>query len=120
MKGLSFITKSTTTQMVIALVGGMVFGTVVGEWAGNLKFIGDIFIRLIQMSIVVLVMASVISAIGEMARQKEDNTFGVKMGLNTFKWILFFTVFHKKTARFCDTFPQNRTVFVLIQAIFIS
>lgn len=92
MKGLSFITKSTTTQMVIALVGGMVFGTVVGEWAGNLKFIGDIFIRLIQMSIVVLVMASVISAIGEMARQKEDNTFGVKMGLNTFKWILFFTV----------------------------
>ncbi|KAF1302575.1 dicarboxylate/amino acid:cation symporter [Enterococcus saccharolyticus] len=87
-----WVAKSTTTQMVIALVGGMLFGTVVGEWAGNLKFIGDIFIRLIQMSIVVLVMTSVISAIGEMARQKEDTTFGIKMGVNTFKWIITFTV----------------------------
>lgn len=81
MKVLSFIKKSTTTQMVIALIGGMVFGTVVGEWAGNLKFIGNIFIRLIQMSIVVLVMASVISAIGEWLAKKKTVPLELKWGL---------------------------------------
>ena len=84
--------KMTTTQMVIATFGGILFGTLIGEWAGNLKFIGDIFIRSIQMSIVLLVMTSVVSAIGEMARQKDDVKLGLKMGLNTFKWILFFTL----------------------------
>lgn len=91
MKVLKFLSKSTTTQMVIATIGGMVFGVLAGAWAGNLKFIGDIFIRLIQMSIVLLVMTSVISAIGEMAREKEASKLGLKMGVNTFKWILFFT-----------------------------
>ena len=38
---------SLTTQILIATAGGIVFGALVGEWASNLKFIGDIFIRLI-------------------------------------------------------------------------
>ena len=50
---------SLTTQILIATVGGIVFGALVGPWAGNLKFIGDIFLRLIQMSVVLLVMSSV-------------------------------------------------------------
>lgn len=45
---------SLTTQILIATVGGIVFGALVGPWAGNLKFIGDIFLRLIQMSVVLL------------------------------------------------------------------
>ena len=86
------LSKMTTTQMIVATIGGILFGTLVGEWSGNLKFIGDIFIRSIQMSIVLLVITSVVSAIGEMARQKEDAKLGVKMGVNTFKWILLFTL----------------------------
>ena len=53
-KGLSI---SLTTQILIATVGGIIFGSIVGPWAANLKFIGDIFIRLIQMSVVLLVMS---------------------------------------------------------------
>ena len=40
----------------MAAVLGIVFGLITGEWAANLKFIGDLFIRLIQMAIVPLVM----------------------------------------------------------------
>lgn len=83
---------SLTAQIIIAVVAGIAFGTIAGEWAGNLKFIGDIFIRLIQMSVVLLVMTSVISAIGEMARNNEENQLGLKVGAMTFFWIIFATL----------------------------
>lgn len=89
---MSKLKLSLTTQIIIAVVAGIAFGTIVGEWAGNLKFIGDIFIRLIQMSVVLLVMTSVISAIGEMARNNEENQLGLKVGMLTFFWIIFATV----------------------------
>ena len=63
------------------------FGALVGEWASNLKFIGDIFIRLIQMSVVLLVMSAVASAVGG-----GDGQDVGKMGFHTFKWIIIFTV----------------------------
>lgn len=78
---------SLTTQILVATVGGILFGTVVGEWASNLKFIGDIFIRLIQMSVVLLVMSAVAAAVGG-----GDSQDVGKMGFHTFKWIIFFTV----------------------------
>ena len=54
---------SMTMQIFIATIGGIVFGVIAGPWAGNLQFIGDIFMRLIQMSVVVLVMTAVAGAI---------------------------------------------------------
>ncbi len=81
------ILASTTNQIIIATVAGIVFGSVVGPWSENLKFIGDIFIRLIQMSVVILVMTSVIGAMGDMKGKSAG-----RMGFNTFKWILIFTV----------------------------
>lgn len=78
---------SLTTQILIATVGGIVFGSLIGEWAGNLKFIGDIFIRLIQMSVVLLVMTSVAAAVGS-----GDGKGVGKMGFHTFKWIIGFTL----------------------------
>lgn len=83
-KGLSI---SLTTQIMIATVGGILFGSIVGEWASNLKFIGDIFIRLIQMSVVLLVMSAVAAAVGG-----GDGQDVGKMGFHTFKWIILFTV----------------------------
>lgn len=50
---------SLTTQILIATIGGIVFGSLVGPWSANLKVFGDVFIRLIQMSVVLLVMTSV-------------------------------------------------------------
>jgi len=78
---------SLTTMILIGTIGGIVFGSLVGPWASNLKFIGDIFIRLIQMSVVLLVMTAVMTAIAKM-----DIGAG-KMAFHTFKWILGFTIF---------------------------
>lgn len=78
---------SLTTQILVATVAGIVFGAIVGPWSANLKFIGDIFIRLIQMSVVLLVMSAVAAAVGG-----GDGQDVGKMGFHTFKWIIFFTV----------------------------
>ena len=78
---------SLTTQILIAAAGGVVFGSLIGPWASNLKFIGDIFIRLIQMSVVLLVMTAVAGAVGS-----GDGQDVGKMGFHTFKWIIFFTL----------------------------
>ena len=55
---------SMRTQMLLAAAGGILFGTAVGPWAAHLEFIGTIFMRLIQMSVVLLVMSAVSVAIG--------------------------------------------------------
>ncbi|AQA05341.1 dicarboxylate/amino acid:cation symporter [Mycobacterium sp. MS1601] len=74
-------------QIGIAAIAGIIFGLLVGEWAANIKFIGDMFIRLIQMSIVPLVMASVIVATGSMT-----GTGTGKIAFRTFKWMIGFSV----------------------------
>ncbi len=79
--------KNPALQIGIAAIGGILFGLIVGDWAANLKFVGDMFIRLIQMSIVPLVMASVIVATGSMT----GSGMG-KMAFRTFKWMIGFSV----------------------------
>lgn len=74
-------------QIGIAAIAGIIFGLIVGEWAANLKFLGDMFIRLIQMSIVPLVMASVIVATGSMT-----GTGTGRIAARTFGWMIGFSV----------------------------
>lgn len=81
------ILRSMAAQIAIAAVAGIVFGLLFGEWASNLQFIGDLFISLIQMSIVPLVMASVIVATGSMAGSGAG-----KIAFRTFKWMIGFSV----------------------------
>lgn len=78
---------SLTTQILIATVAGIVFGSLVGPWSANLAFIGNIFLRLIQMSVVLLVMTAVAGAVGS-----GDGQDVGKMGFHTFKWIIIFTI----------------------------
>jgi Na+/H+-dicarboxylate symporter len=78
---------SLTTWIIIATVAGIIFGSLIGPWASNLKFIGDMFIRLIQMSVVALVMTSVAGAIGNI-----EGAGAGKMGLTTFICIICFTL----------------------------
>lgn len=78
---------SLTTQIVIASVAALIVGTLVGPWVKNIEFIGTIWLRLIQMSIVALVMTSVAGAIGNV-----EGTGAGKMSYHTFKYIILFTL----------------------------
>ena len=77
---------SLTGQILIATFGGL-FGGIVGPWSSNLKIFGDIFLRIIQMSVIMLVMSAVIVAVGRGSVGDAG-----KMGFHTFKWIIFFTL----------------------------
>lgn len=79
---------SLTTQIVAASVLAIIFGTVAGEWTANIEFLGTIWLRLIQMSIVVLIMTSVAGAIGNI-----EGAGAGKMSYHTFKYIIIFTIF---------------------------
>ncbi|MFV0435760.1 MAG: dicarboxylate/amino acid:cation symporter [Leucobacter sp.] len=81
------VMKNPALQIGAAAVLGIIFGLIVGEWAANLKFVGDMFIRLIQMAIVPLVMSSVIVATGSMS----GSGMG-KMAFRTFKWMIGFSI----------------------------
>ncbi|WP_108719499.1 dicarboxylate/amino acid:cation symporter [Miniimonas sp. S16] len=79
--------KNPGVQIGIGAVLGILFGLVVGDWAGNIKFVGDLFIRLIQMSIVPLVMSSVIVATASMSGAGTG-----KIAARTFSWMIGFSV----------------------------
>ena len=78
---------SLTVKILIGTAAGIIFGSVVGPWASNLKFLGDVWIRLLQMSVVPLVMTSVILAVGSI-----DMRIVGRMGLHTCKWVALFTL----------------------------
>jgi Na+/H+-dicarboxylate symporter len=77
---------SLTTMILAATVLGILFGSLVGPWSSNLKIAGDIFIRLIQMSVVLLVMTAVSTAIANVGGKDAG-----RMGFHTFKWIFLLT-----------------------------
>ncbi|MBE1876051.1 dicarboxylate/amino acid:cation symporter [Myceligenerans pegani] len=79
--------RNPALQIGVAAVAGVAFGLLAGEWAANLKFVGDLFIRLIQMSIVPLVMASVIVATGSMSGKGAG-----RLAARTFAWMISLSV----------------------------
>lgn len=79
---------SLTTQILLASVLALVFGAIVGDWTKHIEFIGTIWLRLIQMSIIILVMTSVAGAIGNI-----EGSGAGKMTAHTFKYIIIFTIF---------------------------
>ncbi len=55
-----------TAAIVIAMILGIIAGSLFSDFMVSKKFVGDIFLRLIQMSVVILVMGSVIEAVGSL------------------------------------------------------
>jgi Na+/H+-dicarboxylate symporter len=61
----------------IAAVAGLVCGIVFGEKMANFKVVGDLFLQLMQMPIILLIMTAVIEAVGTL-NPKELGRLGLK------------------------------------------
>lgn len=72
------IKLSMTIQILIAMVLGIFLGIIFGDKISGIKLIGDIFLRLIQMSVVLLIAGTVVEALGNLD-SKELGKIGVKM-----------------------------------------
>lgn len=55
-----------TWAIVVACALGIVAGAILGDAAGQIKFVGDIFFRLIQMGIIVFIMCQITEAVGSL------------------------------------------------------
>ncbi|MBP2634549.1 MAG: sodium/dicarboxylate symporter family protein [Firmicutes bacterium] len=72
------IIKNQTFQILLALIAGLALGLLIGPPIAPIKVIGDVFLRLIQMSVVALVCGSVIESLGNL-ESKEIGKLGGKI-----------------------------------------
>lgn len=74
---------SLTNKILISTVIGLVGGTIIGPRIALIKVVGDIFLRLIQMSVPIIILGSVTDAIGSL-KPKDLGKLGFKM----FAWFM--------------------------------
>ncbi len=72
MKKLTF-----SNTMIIATILGFLAGIIFKDFMTNFKFLGDIFLRLMQMSVVLLIMGAIIESVGAL-KPKDLGTLGLK------------------------------------------
>ncbi|RMB04931.1 dicarboxylate/amino acid:cation symporter [Eilatimonas milleporae] len=65
-------------RILIALVLGLIVGAVWGEGAESIKWIGDIFIRLIRMIVIPLIFTTLVSGVVAMGDPKKLGSIGIK------------------------------------------
>jgi len=70
-------------RVITALVLGILTGIFIGEPAGNLEVLGDIYIRLLQMTVLPYVLVSIIGGLGRL-----DSTMAGRIGMRAIKVIL--------------------------------
>ncbi len=81
-------TKLTlTTQLIIGTVIGLALGIIVGPAIAPIKIIGDIFLRLVMMSVPVLLLGVVTEAVGSIAPRELG-----RVGLKTIAWFIITTI----------------------------
>ncbi len=65
-------------RILIALILGVIVGQIFGESAGNIKWIGDLFIRLIRMIVVPLIFVTLVSGVVAMGSPQKLGSIGAK------------------------------------------
>ncbi|WP_334657010.1 dicarboxylate/amino acid:cation symporter [Sphingomonas panaciterrae] len=76
-------------RTVLALVAGVAVGSLLGEDAGQLKWLGDLFVRLIRMLVAPLVFVIIVSGIAALGDPRRLGSIGLKtLGL----YVLMVTV----------------------------
>jgi len=78
---------SLTVQIMLGMVAGVLLGLIFGQQIVGLKIFGDIFLRLVQMTVVLLIFGAVIEAIGGL----DSKALG-RLGLKTALWFLITTI----------------------------
>lgn len=78
---------SLTSQIMIATVLGIIIGIIFQDAVSDLAIIGELFLRLIQMSVVILIMGAVIEAVGGLAAKELG-----KIGVKVFLWFMGSTI----------------------------
>ncbi|MGK7873179.1 MAG: cation:dicarboxylase symporter family transporter [Xenococcaceae cyanobacterium] len=74
-KVINHIKENLSTQILIALVLGVIAGLFWGEMASSLNFIGDAFVRLFQMPVIPYIVVSLISSIGRLNYEEAKSIF---------------------------------------------
>ena len=65
-------------RILLALVLGVIAGSLLGEAAGSIKWIGDVFIKLIRMIVVPLIFVTLVSGVVAMGSPKKLGSIGIK------------------------------------------
>ena len=65
-------------RILLALVLGAVVGLIWGEGAGQIRWLGDLFVRLIQMVVAPLVFVTIVSGVISLSDPKRLGSIGVK------------------------------------------
>jgi Na+/H+-dicarboxylate symporter len=87
MKAMNKKKISLTNQILIATVIGIASGVVIGPQIAPIKFIGDIFLRLILMGVPLIILSSVTIAVGQISPRDLG-----KLGFKIFAWFLGGTI----------------------------
>ena len=91
-KVINHIKENLSTQILIALVLGVIAGLFLGEMATSLNFIGDAFVRLFQMPVIPYIVVSLISSIGRLNYEEAKSIFlkggAIMLGL----WVVILVV----------------------------
>lgn len=78
---------SLTNQILLGSVLGLILGFIVGPTIGPIKVVGDIFLRLIQMGVPIIIFGAVTEAVGSI----NPKDLG-KLGAKIFAWFLIPTL----------------------------
>lgn len=71
-------------RVIIALILGILTGVFIGEPAGSLEFLGNAYIRLLQMTVLPYVLVSIIGGLGRL-----DSRMAASIGIKAVQVILF-------------------------------
>ena len=87
MKAVAGIFKLSPFQRVVAsLIGGILFGILVGEPAGKLDILGEAYIRLLQMTVLPYILFSLIGGLGRLDVDMAKRIGIAGAGLILFLW----------------------------------
>lgn len=78
---------SLTNQILIATIIGIIAGLILGPKIAPIKFLGDIFLRLIMMGVPLIILGSVTVAVGQISPKELG-----KLGFKIFAWFLGGTI----------------------------